>query len=272
MATNVLSPEVSSMELFRAAIPPAAQAGQIADRLCAIGQYRHLGVAEQLPGNAHEDRLVFVARGVTKLIAHLPPAPLDLSAAAAYAAARAGTVAGTGAGMGAGTGAGMGAGKTQVLAFHFPGDIVSVLREEDGDFRMVALKDTQLVVFFADQFLDVAQDDPAVIRSMLASSIQALHASRTGMMQLGHKCAGQRIAEFLVSIAQRVCGCSCGACEFALPMSRRDIADALGLTIETVSRQFADLREAGLIETEGRSIIRIRDIYTLACRGNCKPK
>lgn len=252
MASTTLSPEVTGMELFRAAIPASVRETEIADRLCAIGQFRRLEIGQELPGSAREDRLVFVASGVTKLIAHLPPAPVGLSTQSDTTTKV--------------------LGKTQVLAFHFPGDIVSVLREEDGDFRIVALKETELVVFFADQFLDVAQDEPAVIRSMLANSIQALHASRTRMMQLGHKCAGVRIAEFLTSMAQRVCGCTCGPCEFALPMSRRDIADALGLTIETVSRQFAELKEAGLIETEGRSIIKVSNLDTLAHRGGCKQK
>lgn len=250
MASTTLFPEVSSMQLFRSAIPQEARDTPIADRLCAIGQYRRLGSGEELPGNAREDRLVFIASGVTKLVAKLPPAP---NLTASETASKTKVVS-----------------KTQVLAFHFPGDIVSVLREADGDFRIAALKDTELVVFFADQFLDVAQDDPAVIRSMLATSIQALHASRTRMMQLGHKCAGHRIAEFLISMAERVCGCAKGPCTFALPMSRRDIADSLGLTIETVSRQFAELREAGLIETEGRSIIKVRNLDSLAHRGKCK--
>ncbi len=251
MATTQLSPEVLSMELFRAAIPEDVRGTEIADRLCAIGQYRHLHTGQELPGSAHEDRLIFVVSGVTKLIAQLPPTPVS---EAQHTSSDTKVT-----------------GKTQVLAFHFPGDIVSVLREEDGDFRIVALGETQLVVFFADQFLDVAQDEPAVIRSMLASSIQALHASRTRMMQLGHKCAATRIAEFLTSMAGRICGCTCGPCEFALPMSRRDIADSLGLTIETVSRQFAELKEAGLIETQGRSIIRVSNLDSLALRGGCKP-
>ena len=238
------------MALFRAAIPEVARQNEIADRLCAIGHYRRLQTGQELPGSAREDRLVFVTNGVTKLIAHLAPAP---NAQAQLDAPNTKAL-----------------GKTQLLAFHFPGDIVSVLREEDGDFRLVALQETELVVFYADQFLDVAQDEPAVIRSMLASSIQALHASRTRMMQLGHKCAGTRIAEFLTSMAGRVCGCSGGNCEFALPMSRRDIADSLGLTIETVSRQFAELKDAGLIETQGRSIIRVSDLDTLARRGGCQ--
>ncbi|MGB3472250.1 MAG: Crp/Fnr family transcriptional regulator [Erythrobacter sp.] len=239
LLSKSLSPEVASMDMFRAAIPQSARHSPVADRLCAIGQYRFLHAREELPGDDSEDRLIFVTSGATKLIAKPP--------ALTRAQARQG-------GQNA---------KIQVLAFYFPGDIVSVLRETDGNFRIVGLKDTELIVFFADQFLDVAQDDPAVLRSMLASSIQALHASRTGMMQLGHKSAGDRIADFLGSMALRFCGCTDGACEFTLPMSRRDIADSLGLAIETVSRQFAELRDLGLIETQGRSIVRVRDLDTL---------
>lgn len=237
-----LSPEVVSMDMFRAAIPEKARYSPIADRLCAIGEYRVLDAREPLPSDTDEDRLVFISSGVTKLVAR----PTLLPSALAKA-----------------PDADPQLGKIQVLAFNFPGDIVSVLRQQDGDFRVIALKDTQLIVFLAEQFLDVAQEDPSVLRSMLANSIQALHASRTGMMQLGHKSAGERIAGFIHTMAGRICGCSSGACEFALPMSRRDIADSLGLTIETVSRQFAELRAAGLIKTEGRSNISVPDLDSL---------
>jgi len=94
--------------------------------------------------------------------------------------------------------------------------------------------------------------------------LQALHRSRTRMMQMGHKSAQQRIADFLVSMAERLAGCTSGACAFALPMSRRDIGDSLGLTIETVSRQLTELREAGLVETEGRSKVSLSDVAALA--------
>jgi CRP/FNR family transcriptional regulator len=119
-------------------------------------------------------------------------------------------------------------------------------------------------VFPAEQFLDIAQNNPAVLRSVLARSLQALHRSRTRMMQMGHKSAQQRIADFLVSMAERLAGCTTGACAFALPMSRRDIGDSLGLTIETVSRQLTELREAGLLETEGRSKVCLSDVSALA--------
>jgi len=220
----------SGLAAFRAALPVGTGDAPTADRLCAIGESVHLVRAEQLWPDPHDDRLVWLADGAVKLVA--PP-----SAGSPF---------------------------NQVLAFHFPGDLVSVLRQSDGDFRLVALVDTDLVIFPAERFLDVAQGDPAVLRSVLTRSLQALHRSRTRMMQMGHKSAQQRIADFLVSMAERLADCTAGACAFSLPMSRRDIGDSLGLTIETVSRQLTELREAGLVETEGRSGVCLCDISALA--------
>jgi CRP/FNR family transcriptional regulator len=220
----------TSMDAFRDALPAGTGSTLTAERLCAIGYCLHLAKGQELAPDPHEDRLVFIAGGSAKLAA--PPAA--------------------------------GAPPGQVLGFHFAGDLVSVLRQSDGDLRLVALADAELVVFPAERFLDIAQSDPAVLRSVLSRSLQALHRCRTRMMQMGHKSAGARIADFLVSMAERLAGCTTGACAFALPMSRRDIGDSLGLTIETVSRQLTELREAGLVETEGRSKIMLSDVGELA--------
>lgn len=222
------------MEAFRHALPVGAGGAPTADRLCAIGTCLHLTRGAELPPDAFEDRLVHVVSGAAKLIAR----PTSDSPAC------------------------------QVLAFHFAGDMISVLRRSPGnawgDFRLAALTDCDLVVFQAERFLDIAQNDPAVLRAVLARSLQALHRSRTRIMQMGHKSANARIADFLVSMAERLAGCTAGPCAFALPMSRRDIGDSLGLTIETVSRQLTELREAGLVATEGRSNIRLSDVAALA--------
>jgi CRP/FNR family transcriptional regulator len=230
MATLSTSFGQACMEAFRDALPLGTGAAPTADRLCAIGYCLHLAKGEQLAPDPYEDRLVYISAGSAKLVAQ----PVSGSPA------------------------------SQVLAFHFGGDMISVLRQADGDFRLAALTDCDLVVFPADRFLDIAQNDPAVLRSVLARSLQALHRSRTRMMQMGHKSAQQRIADFLVSMAERLADCTTGACAFALPMSRRDIGDSLGLTIETVSRQLTELREAGLVETEGRSKVCLSDVSALA--------
>ncbi len=224
----------AGLAAFRAALPKGTGGAATADQLCAIGTFAHLAKGEQLAPDPRDDRLVYIANGCAKLVAPSgAESPIN-----------------------------------QVLAFHFGGDMVSVLRqcagESWGDFRLVALTGCDLVVFPADRFLDIAQADPAVLRSVLTRSLQALHRSRTRMMQMGHKSAQQRIADFLVSMAERLTGCTSGQCAFTLPMSRRDIGDSLGLTIETVSRQLTELREAGLVETEGRSGICLCDVTALA--------
>jgi CRP/FNR family transcriptional regulator, anaerobic regulatory protein len=248
MATISPSPVASEMAAFRAALPVGTGDAQTADRLCAIGHCRHLAKGEQLTPDPQGDRLVYLAQGSAKLVA-------QSSAAAQWR---------SNAEPGAEPGDTGSASVNQVLAFHFAGDMISVLRQSDGDFRLTALTNCDLVIFPADEFLDVAQADPVVLRSVLTRSLQALHRSRTRMMQMGHKSARQRIADFLVSMAERLADCTAGACAFALPMSRRDIGDSLGLTIETVSRQLTELREAGLVATEGRSRVCLSDVSALA--------
>jgi CRP/FNR family transcriptional regulator len=229
MATISPSPPGSGLADFRTALPAGTGDAPTADRLCELGLALHLAKGDQLAPDPRDDRLVWIAEGAVKLIAP----------------------------NGQGTPGG------QVLAFHFAGDLVSVLRQSDGhsrgDLRLVALTDSDLVIFPADRFLDAAQADAAVLRA-----VQALHRSRKRMMQMGHKSAAARIADFLVSMAERLADCTNGPCAFALPMSRRDIGDSLGLTIETVSRQLTELREAGLLATEGRSRIALSDVAALA--------
>jgi CRP/FNR family transcriptional regulator len=219
-----------SLAAFRAALPAGTGDARTADRLCALGEAAHLARGAQLWTDPDNDRLVWVTDGAVKLVA-----PVSAGAPGG-----------------------------QVLAFHFAGDLVSVLRQSDGDLRLTALVESDLVIFPAERFLDEAQGDPAVLRAVLARSLPALHRSRTRMMQLGHKSASARIADFLVSMAERLADCTAGPCAFALPMSRRDIGDSLGLTIETVSRQLTELREAGLLATAGRSNVCLSDVAALA--------
>lgn len=234
MATISTTLGHDSMEAFRDALPIGSSPDATADRLCEIGYCLQLAKGEQLAPDPFEDRLVYIADGAAKLVAQpVTGSPIN-----------------------------------QVLAFHFAEDMISVLRQSAsdswGDFRLVALTDCDVVAFPAERFLDIAQGDPVILRSVLARSLQALHRSRTRMMQMGHKSAQQRIADFLVSMAERLADCTAGRCAFALPMSRRDIGDSLGLTIETVSRQLTELREAGLVETEGRSKVSLSDVTALA--------
>ncbi|TRD10880.1 Crp/Fnr family transcriptional regulator [Erythrobacter insulae] len=234
MASHAHTSEASCIESFRASVAPALGDRTVADQLCSIGEYFALSPDEQFPASIDKDHLVYLASGAAKLVSLEHP-PLDAQT------------------------------RGHILGFHFADDIVSILRKPGGGSSLTALTHIELVAFSAEEFLDIAQADPALLRSVLIKSLDSLQRTRTRMIRIGHQTARQRIAGFLVNMAERICGCMSGPCEIALPMGRSDIGDSLGLTIETVSRQFTELRKSGLISTPGRGIVGLSDIDALKC-------
>lgn len=149
--------------------------------------------------------------------------------------------------------------REQVVAFHFGGDIISIPADGMHAYTLIALTDCALLSFNACIFKQRAMADPALLHAMLERSQTALYRCRDKAVDLGRKNAKERLAGFLVAMSERVGKEQGGECRIELPMSRRDIGDSLGLTIETVSRQFSELRHAGLISTEGRAGVTVRD-------------
>lgn len=198
-------------------------APEILARLEAIAHRETLAPAESLTEDGRGERIVFVTSGVAKLVAPVGP-------------------------------------DGHILGFQFPGDIVSITPRPEGTTTLVALSELALVVFLAREFLDAAEADPVLLRTVLVRSLETIQRNRIRIMRLGHRTARQRVAGFLVNMAERLCGCTSGSCEFDLPMGRGDIGNSLGLTIETVSRQFTELRGEGLVTTRGRSTVRLADI------------
>ena len=221
------------MTQFRDFLIRESGARETAERLCGIGRHCALGRGEILVSGTEDDQLVYLASGAAKLIVR--------SAGDGQLTPR----------------------SAQILAFHFPGEIVSVLSGSESRLCLAALCDTELAVFSADAFLKVAEGDPAVIRAVLVRALDALQRSRLRMMQLGFKSARQRVAGFLVSIARRLGAGGAGPCELTLPMSRGDIADSLGLTLETVSRQISALKRDGVIELQGKRHVTVPDFERL---------
>lgn len=156
--------------------------------------------------------------------------------------------------------------REQIVAFHFKGDLVSIPRSGEHAYSMKALRDTQIVLFAAPAFLRVAREDPGLLEAVLLRTQTALYRCRDKAVGLGKKSAAERMASFLMIMAERIGSPVSGGCLLDLPMSRRDIGDSLGLTIETVSRQLGELRDLGLVETDGRSRIFLPDPATLGTR------
>lgn len=169
------------------------------------------------------DQLVFLSRGATKLVAH---ASHD---------------------------------REQIVAFHFANDIVCVPGRAHHLYALVALQETELAAFSFDKVIDLAAREPAILRSLLLATRTSLGRCREKAIVLRSKSAPERLASFLVAMAERLGQAGGAGGLLPLPMSRRDIADSLGITIETVSRQLTVLRTRQVIETAGRSHIRILD-------------
>jgi CRP/FNR family nitrogen fixation transcriptional regulator len=129
-------------------------------------------------------------------------------------------------------------GRRQIGAFHLPGDIFGL---ENGDFHRFtaeAIVDTTVRLVRRQSLEHVAKTDPAMVRSLLTMTTDNLEHVENHMLLLGRQNARERVAAFLLEMNGRVIAGSV----IALPMDRRDIADYLGLALETVSRALSELQ------------------------------
>jgi CRP-like cAMP-binding protein len=101
------------------------------------------------------------------------------------------------------------------------------------------------------------------VRDLLNLTMISLRNSQEHLLLLGRKNALERVAAFLLEMAKRTN--ADGVVELAMP--RHDIADYLGLTLETVSRMFAELKEQGAIRLEGARCVHLLDKERLAAMG-----
>jgi CRP/FNR family nitrogen fixation transcriptional regulator len=135
-------------------------------------------------------------------------------------------------------------GRRQVCDFHLAGEYFGL--EPGLDYRVTAeaLTETTVLVTRRGALAELAQRDNEVARELWMMSARRLERSQDHVLMLGRKNASERVAGFLVDFAGRVDARD----DFELPMSRQDIADYLGLTIETVSRTFSQLESLGVLK------------------------
>lgn len=148
-------------------------------------------------------------------------------------------------------------GRRQIAGFLFPGDFLGITMEEEHAFTAEAVAPSSLCKFPRRQFDEFIARHPALERRLYAVAAHELAAARQQLVLLGRKTATERIASFLLMLAGR---CHSRATdEVAFPMSRADIADYLGLRIETVSREISALKAARVIQLTGRQSFRMID-------------
>jgi CRP/FNR family transcriptional regulator, nitrogen fixation regulation protein len=140
-------------------------------------------------------------------------------------------------------------GRRQIGAFHLVGDIFGLENGALHRFTAEAIVDTTVRLAKRVSLEHVAEVDALVARELLSMTTTNLQHAENHMLLLGRKTSLERVAAFLLEMDRRLTA----AGVMALPMSRRDIADYLGLTLETVSRALSCLHEKGLLDFLGQT-------------------
>ncbi len=163
-------------------------------------------------------------------------------------------------------------GREQIVGLLFPSDFMGrALAQAHATVphTIEAATDVELCVFPPAAFESVRAHYPSLTEKLLERTLDELDAAREWMLLLGRKTAPERVATFLHHIAKRCGSAGCAPTDvFDLPLTRREMADVIGLTIETVSRQITKLRRDDVIVIEGaRRVVKI-DMEALAERAN----
>ena len=135
-------------------------------------------------------------------------------------------------------------GRRQILAFCLPGDVFGLELGDVHELSAEAVTDAEIIMVRRSLVEKAAFDDPRAARDWLKHASHKLTRARQHALILGLKSASERVGAFLLDISERFVRGQ----DFDLPMSRADIADYLGLTIETVSRAFTDMERRHAID------------------------
>jgi CRP/FNR family transcriptional regulator len=136
-------------------------------------------------------------------------------------------------------------GREQIVGLLFAGDFVGQPFRAETSLTVTALSDADLCIYPRRGFEDVLDNHSKLERMLLQRTMVALDDARARMLSLGRKSAEERVAGFLIEMMDRCAKAQKDSCD--LPLTRGQMADVLGLTIETVSRQLTNLKGAGLI-------------------------
>ena len=140
-------------------------------------------------------------------------------------------------------------GRRQINAFHLAGDIFGLENGETHRFTAEAIIDTTVRLTRRVSLTHIAETDTMVARDLLAMTASNLQHAENHMLLLGRKTSLERVAAFLLEMDRRLTAAGI----MALPMCRRDIADYLGLTLETVSRALSLLHDKGVLGFLGQT-------------------
>lgn len=157
-------------------------------------------------------------------------------------------------------------GRRQVTGFLCAEHLIGLAPEGNWVYTAEAVTDVTLCRYRRAAFERLIDTMPGFARRVLTATSHELRVAQDQMLLLGRKTAAERVASFLLLLADQQ-----GSEEISVPMSRNDIADYLGLTIETVSRTLTQLKREGIIELTTHTKVVIEDrgaLEDLAAGGN----
>jgi CRP/FNR family transcriptional regulator, anaerobic regulatory protein len=158
-------------------------------------------------------------------------------------------------------------GRTQMVGLMLPSDFVGRPGRDTTPFDVTAVTDVLMCCFRKKQFELMMIQTPHIAHRLLAMTLDELDAAREWMLLLGRKTAREKIASLFAILAQRDADLAAPQKtpqrSFDLPLTRAAMADYLGLTLETVSRQISALRQDGVISLQGLRHVIVPDLRRL---------
>lgn len=163
-------------------------------------------------------------------------------------------------------------GREQIVGLLYPADFLGRLFAVQVAYDCTAVTDVDLCVFPRRGFEAALNDFQKLERTLLERTMAELDRTREWMLLLGRKTAEEKVASILLNFVERLQPAGChrhadGPQTYTLPLTRGQIADVLGLTIETVSRQMTRLKAAGIValpSTREVTILRPRQLEAMA--------
>jgi CRP/FNR family transcriptional regulator, anaerobic regulatory protein len=139
-------------------------------------------------------------------------------------------------------------GRRQIIGFALPGDFLGLAASSRHNFSADAIRHVELCQFARSAFARFSANRPDLLRRINELAVRELSQAQDHMVLLGRRSAEEKVATFLIRWRQRLVPITGPSATISVPMSRQDIADYLGLTIETVSRTFTRFERDGVIE------------------------
>lgn len=158
-------------------------------------------------------------------------------------------------------------GRTQMVGLLLPSDFIGRPGRSTSPYDVTAVSDITLCCFRRKPFETLMAATPHVSSRLLDMTLDELDAAREWMLILGRKTAREKIASLLTIIGRRETTVGIravtGPITIDLPLTREAMADYLGLTLETVSRQMSALKRDGLIVLQDKRRVQVPDIRRL---------